>query len=109
RKSSLKYCIYYNRFGRCYRGNKCPNTHDPKRVAVCTRFLRGTCKITDCAFSHVVAAEKMPTCEHFLRGACSRDHCPYLHVKVSENAEVCPAFAIGFCPLADKCKKKHIL
>lgn len=29
--------MYYNRFGRCNRGERCPYVHDPEKVAVCTR------------------------------------------------------------------------
>ena len=31
------YCLFYNRFGRCSRGDQCTFVHDPKRVAVCPR------------------------------------------------------------------------
>ncbi len=33
-----QYCIYYNRFGKCNRGDRCPFVHDPDRIAICTRF-----------------------------------------------------------------------
>ncbi|GCB65823.1 hypothetical protein scyTo_0011920 [Scyliorhinus torazame] len=61
KKSKKKeYCMYYNRFGKCNRGDSCPYIHDPEKVAVCTRFLRGTCKKTDgtCPFSHKVSKDK---------------------------------------------------
>uniref|UniRef100_A0A8D0GNU8 C3H1-type domain-containing protein n=1 Tax=Sphenodon punctatus TaxID=8508 RepID=A0A8D0GNU8_SPHPU len=53
--------MYYNRFGKCNRGENCPYIHDQEKVAVCTRFLRGTCKKTDgtCPFSHKVTKEKV--------------------------------------------------
>lgn len=35
---SKQYCMYYNRFGRCSRGEGCPYIHDPDKVAVCTRY-----------------------------------------------------------------------
>ncbi len=38
-KSEKKYCLFYNRFGRCSRGDSCTYIHDPKRVALCPRFL----------------------------------------------------------------------
>eukprot|EP00118_Oscarella_pearsei_P012998 m.99433 g.99433 ORF g.99433 m.99433 type:complete len:72 (+) comp37067_c0_seq16:1637-1852(+) len=40
--------------GKCKKEDKCPYIHDPDKVAVCTRFLRGTCEKTDgsCPFSH---------------------------------------------------------
>jgi len=35
--NTKKYCLFYNRFGRCSRGDLCPYTHDPKRIALCPR------------------------------------------------------------------------
>ncbi|XP_036904711.1 zinc finger CCCH domain-containing protein 3 isoform X2 [Sturnira hondurensis] len=111
RRTGQEYCMYYNRFGRCGRGEHCPYIHDPEKVAVCTRFVRGTCKKTDgtCPFSHQVSKEKMPVCSYFLKGICSNSNCPYSHVYVSRKAEVCTDFLRGYCPLGAKCKKKHTL
>ncbi|XP_057592727.1 zinc finger CCCH domain-containing protein 3 isoform X2 [Hippopotamus amphibius kiboko] len=111
RRRKEEYCMYYNRFGRCNRGERCPYIHDPEKVAVCTRFVRGTCKKTDgtCPFSHHVSKEKMPVCSYFLKGICSNSNCPYSHVYVSRKAEVCTDFLKGYCPLGAKCKKKHTL
>lgn len=105
-----QYCMFFNRFGRCNKGNSCKYIHDPDKVAVCTRFLRSTCKVSDCPFSHKVAPEKMPVCSFFLRGRCTSNPCPYRHVKVNAKAEVCRDFAIrGCCDEGLKCKKQHIL
>lgn len=111
KKPPKQYCMYYNRFGKCNRGNSCPYIHDPDKVAVCTRFLRGTCKQADgsCPFSHKVAKEKMPVCSYFLKGICNNSECPYSHVYVSRKAEVCRDFIRGYCPEGEKCKKKHTL
>ncbi|XP_077207431.1 zinc finger CCCH domain-containing protein 3 [Paroedura picta] len=111
KEKKKEYCMYYNRFGKCNRGESCPYIHDPEKVAVCTRFLRGTCKKTDgtCPFSHKVSKDKMPVCSYFLKGICSNSDCPYSHVYVSRKAEVCPDFLKGYCPLGEKCKKKHTL
>ncbi|XP_059197137.1 zinc finger CCCH domain-containing protein 3 [Centropristis striata] len=111
KKQQKQFCMYYNRFGRCNRGNSCPFIHDPDKVAVCTRFLRGTCKQADgtCPFSHKVAKEKMPVCSYFLKGICNNSECPYSHVYVSRKAEVCEDFIRGYCPQGEKCKKKHTL
>lgn len=106
---SRRYCIYYNRFGRCSRGDKCQYVHDPDKVSVCTRFLRGTCKVVDCQFSHLISKDKMPTCIHFLRRVCNRDNCPYSHVNVGKDAEICNDFIRGYCANGDMCKKKHTL
>ncbi|KAM4688422.1 zinc finger CCCH domain-containing protein 3 [Discoglossus pictus] len=106
-----EYCMYYNRFGKCNRDQSCPYIHDPEKVAVCTRFLRGTCKKTDgtCPFSHKVSKEKMPVCSYFLKGICHNNDCPYSHVYVSRKAEICQDFLKGYCPMGEKCKKKHTL
>lgn len=32
-------CIYFNRFGKCHRGDKCPFIHDRSRIAVCTQYV----------------------------------------------------------------------
>uniref|UniRef100_A0A803VB61 Zinc finger CCCH domain-containing protein 3 n=1 Tax=Ficedula albicollis TaxID=59894 RepID=A0A803VB61_FICAL len=111
KKKKKEYCMYYNRFGRCNRGDSCPYIHDPEKVAVCTRFLRGTCKKTDgtCPFSHKVSKDKMPVCSYYLKGICSNSNCPYSHVYVSRKAEVCQDFLKGYCPMGEKCKKKHTL
>uniref|UniRef100_A0A3Q0RDT4 Zinc finger CCCH domain-containing protein 3 n=1 Tax=Amphilophus citrinellus TaxID=61819 RepID=A0A3Q0RDT4_AMPCI len=111
KKQQKQYCMYYNRFGKCNRGTSCPFIHDPDKVAVCTRFLRGTCKQADgtCPFSHKVAKEKMPVCSYFLKGICNNNDCPYSHVYVSRKAEVCQDFVKGYCPEGEKCKKKHTL
>ncbi|XP_074684525.1 zinc finger CCCH domain-containing protein 3 isoform X2 [Strix aluco] len=104
KKKKKEYCMYYNRFGKCNRGESCPYIHDPEKVAVCTRFLRGTCKKTDgtCSFSHKVSKDKMPVCSYFLKGICSNSNCPYSHVYVSRKAEVCQDFLKGYCPMGEK-------
>lgn len=38
KEKKKEYCMYYNRFGRCNRGENCPYIHDPEKVAVCTRY-----------------------------------------------------------------------
>ncbi|CAB1323983.1 unnamed protein product [Coregonus sp. 'balchen'] len=88
KKTQKQYCMYFNRFGKCNRGNTCPYIHDPDKVAVCTRFLRGTCKQTDgtCPFSHKVAKEK-----------CKKKH-----------TLVCPDFSsTGSCPRGAQCNLQH--
>ncbi|XP_048697781.2 zinc finger CCCH domain-containing protein 3 isoform X2 [Caretta caretta] len=88
KKVKKEYCMYYNRFGKCNRGESCPYIHDPEKVAVCTRFLRGTCKKTDgtCSFSHKVSKDK-----------CKKKH-----------TLVCPDFSkTGICPKGAQCKLQH--
>jgi hypothetical protein len=103
------YCKFYNIIGKCDKmGKGCPYLHDKTKVAVCRRFLHGTCRADPCPLSHKVAPEKMPVCFHFLRGACVREDCPYRHVKVGKNAPVCPDFLKGYCPAGVACAKQHI-
>jgi hypothetical protein len=97
-----QYCLFYNRFGRCARGEFCHLIHDPKRVALCPRFLRGTCNLVSCPFWHVVNEEKMPLCSFFAAGCCTREKCPYSHVYYGKDAEFCIEFAKGFCPFGSK-------
>jgi len=109
--ASEQYCMFYNRFGKCNKRDTCPYIHDPSKIAVCTKFLRGRCKNIDgtCPFSHKIDRDKMPVCQFFLRGKCTNDNCPYSHVNVSKKAAVCEDFLKGFCPLGQQCNKKHIL
>ncbi|KAH9499100.1 hypothetical protein Btru_006690, partial [Bulinus truncatus] len=106
-KSQKQHCLFFGRFGKCVRGDSCPYIHDPLKVAVCTRFLRGKCDEAQCPFTHKASINKMPVCLYYLRGSCSREQCPYLHVKVNPDASVCRDFLNGFCSLGDKCKKLH--
>nr|XP_042908455.1 zinc finger CCCH domain-containing protein 3-like isoform X2 [Parasteatoda tepidariorum] len=103
------YCMFYNRFGRCNKGIKCAFVHDPSKIAVCTRFLRGTCKSEKCLFSHEINPGKMALCSFFLQNACTKKDCPYLHEQLSSDAELCKAFVQGYCPNGKTCKKAHIL
>ncbi|XP_078688127.1 uncharacterized protein LOC144920104 isoform X3 [Branchiostoma floridae x Branchiostoma belcheri] len=84
--AARQFCMFYNRFGRCNRGNDCPYIHDPDKVAVCTRFLRGTCPVNDCPFSHKVAPDK-----------CTKKH-----------TLDCPDFSrTGSCPRGGRCRMVH--
>ncbi len=118
KKKLDEYCLFFNRFGRCEKGEAgCPYLHDPEKVAVCRLFLKGTCTGkgdlsgggSSCLLSHAVAQDKMPTCAFFLKGTCTKEDCPYSHVKVNEKAEVCPAFLKGFCPQGKACQLRHVL
>ncbi|GFR13078.1 zinc finger CCCH domain-containing protein 3 [Trichonephila clavata] len=104
-----RYCMFYNRFGRCNNGVKCPFVHDPKKIAVCTRFLRGTCKTENCPFSHEICPGKMAICSFFLLGSCTKTDCPYRHETLSPDAKLCKAFVQGYCPKGKGCKNAHIL
>ncbi|KAJ1658873.1 hypothetical protein IWQ61_001966 [Dispira simplex] len=110
KKKTRRYCTFYNRFGRCSAGDRCPFIHDPTRVALCSRFLRGRCKEGNkCPFSHELKPEQLPLCSHFQRGACHNPDCPYIHIKVSADAPVCRFFVDdGFCPHGRECPKRHV-
>jgi hypothetical protein len=49
----------------------------------------------------------MPICSYFLEGKCTNGNCPFRHVSIASDAPVCQEFLQGFCPLGDKCPKKH--
>ncbi len=117
RKRPDEFCLFFNRFGRCAKGEAgCPFLHDPEKVAVCRAFLKGACRGkgdldggrgSSCLLSHKVEQEKMPTCAFFLKGACTKDDCPYSHVKVNAKARACPDFLKGWCPRGAACTLKH--
>ncbi|CAF4092407.1 unnamed protein product [Rotaria sp. Silwood2] len=104
-----KNCIYFNRFGKCHRGDKCPFIHDRTRIAVCTQFLNGRCKNSICPYSHELIPGKLPTCSYFIKGACGQDNCPYAHSYVGHDAQVCEDFIQGFCAKGIECSKQHVL
>jgi len=108
---SKQYCMFYNKFGKCTKkeAGTCPFIHDPDKIAVCRRFLQGSCHKDKCLLSHKAAPEKMPVCKFFLEGVCSKQDCPYLHVKVSEKAAICQAFLSGYCPNGSDCKLRHVM
>ncbi|KAK9162434.1 hypothetical protein Syun_003336 [Stephania yunnanensis] len=103
-----QYCQFFTRFGKCNKiGGKCPYIHDPAKVAVCTKFLKGTCTNSSCKLTHKVIPERMQDCSYFLQGLCSNENCPYRHVNVNPNASVCEGFLRGYCANGDECRKKH--
>lgn len=108
---SKQFCMFYNKFGRCQKRAQglCPYLHDPAKVAVCRRFLNGSCPKSpeECLLTHKVSPDKMPACKFFQLGQCGRDHCPYNHVKVSEDAAICRPFLRGFCAKGQSCTLRH--
>ncbi|KAH9757233.1 hypothetical protein KPL71_016319 [Citrus sinensis] len=103
-----KYCQFFTRFGKCNKDNgKCPYIHDPSKIAVCTKFLKGLCSNSDCKLTHKVIPERMPDCSYFLQGLCTNKNCPYRHVHVNPNASTCEGFLKGYCADGDECRKKH--
>ncbi|XP_041704517.1 zinc finger CCCH domain-containing protein 3-like [Coregonus clupeaformis] len=91
-------------FCKCNRGNTCPYIHYPDWVAICTRFLGGTCKQTGgtCPFSHKVAKEKVKLCGN--KHTHNDLECKKKHTLV------CPDFSSsGSFPRGAQCKKKHTL
>lgn len=108
RAKRQQYCLFFTRFGKCNKSEgECPYIHDPEKVAVCTKFLKGTCSGANCLFSHKVIPERMPDCSFFLEGMCTNEECPYRHVSVNPKAPICEGFLKGFCVDGDECNKKH--
>ena len=108
---SKQYCMFFNKFGKCNKkeAGNCPFIHDKEKIAVCRRFLQGSCHKDNCLLSHKASPEKMPVCKYFLEGVCSKEACPYLHVKVSEKAAICPAFLKGYCSNGSDCTLRHVM
>ncbi|XP_024515733.1 uncharacterized protein LOC9641455 isoform X3 [Selaginella moellendorffii] len=103
-----QYCQFFTRFGKCKKGDgKCPYIHDAGKVAVCTKFLKGSCSNVSCLLTHKVLPERMPDCSFFLQGLCINEECPYRHVNVNPDAPVCEGFLKGYCASGDQCNKKH--
>ncbi|XP_008811215.4 uncharacterized protein LOC103722434 isoform X2 [Phoenix dactylifera] len=103
-----QYCQFFTRFGKCNKNaGKCPFIHDPAKVAICTKFLKGLCSGTNCKLTHKVLPERMPDCSYFLRGLCTNTNCPYRHINVNRNASICEGFLRGYCADGDECRKKH--
>ncbi|KAF8404047.1 hypothetical protein HHK36_008924 [Tetracentron sinense] len=97
-----KYCQFFTRFGKCNKDDgKCPYLHDPSKIAVCTKFLKGLCSNTNCKLTHKVIPERMQDCSYFLQGGTR------WHVNVNPDASVCEGFLRGYCADGDECRKKH--
>lgn len=116
-------CLFFNRFGRCKVAEAataaaaaaaaatadgkvpaetvslppgCPYEHDPVKVAVCRRFLNGSCPRTadECRLTHSTEEDRLPLCRSVLRGGeCRRPGCAYAHRAVEPGAGVCEDFA----------------
>ncbi|CAA2969664.1 zinc finger ccch domain-containing 7 [Olea europaea subsp. europaea] len=103
-----KYCQFFTRFGKCSKDDgKCPYIHDPSKVVVCTKFLKGSCLNPECKLTHKVIPERMQDCSYFLQGLCSNKSCPYRHVNVNPNSSICESFLKGYCADGNECRKKH--
>ncbi|KAI3922825.1 hypothetical protein MKW98_006956, partial [Papaver atlanticum] len=103
-----RYCQFFTRFGKCNKEDgKCRFIHDPAKIAVCTKFLKGLCNDTNCKLTHKVIPERMQDCSYFLQGLCTNENCPYRHVNVNPNSSVCEGFLRGYCAEGNECHKKH--
>lgn len=103
-----KYCQFFTRFGKCNKDDgKCPYIHDPSKIAVCTKFLKGSCTDPNCKLTHQVIPDRMQDCSYFLQGLCTNESCPYRHVNVNPNASICEGFLKGYCADGNECRKKH--
>lgn len=97
--------------GKCPQQPRCPFIHDPKRRAICPRFLQNKCPkpANLCRLSHQPTPNIIPHCVHFQRGRCTNTECIFSHVHVRPDAPVCRAFAMeGYCSKGLECRDKHI-
>lgn len=108
------YCFFHLIFffvGKCPQQTRCPFIHDPKRRAICPRFLQNKCPkpANLCRLSHHPTPNIIPHCVHFQRGRCTNTECIFSHVHVRPDAPVCRAFAMeGYCSKGLECRDKHI-
>ncbi|XAR62852.1 hypothetical protein NMG60_11017751 [Bertholletia excelsa] len=103
-----KYCQFFTRFGKCNKDDgKCPYIHDPSKIVVCTKFLKGSCFDPNCKLTHEVIPDRMQDCSYFLQGLCTNESCPYRHVNVNPSAPICEGFLRGCCADGNECRKKH--
>ncbi|KAL8110328.1 hypothetical protein AgCh_026160 [Apium graveolens] len=103
-----KYCQFFTRFGKCNKDDgKCPYIHDHSKIAVCTKYLSGSCTSLNCKLTHKVIPERMQDCSYYQQGSCSNHSCPYRHVNVNANASICEGFLKGYCDDGNECRKKH--
>ncbi|CAI2175228.1 18600_t:CDS:2 [Funneliformis geosporum] len=110
-QSMNKHCVSYNKYGRCNDGDRCPYKHDPNRVEVCKKWLKGDdcSSVKKCFRQHVLSAHVIPHCSHFAKRMCLKgSECRYTHVKVSKRAGYCKEFMVGgFCESGEICRRKH--
>uniref|UniRef100_A0A453T7R1 C3H1-type domain-containing protein n=1 Tax=Aegilops tauschii subsp. strangulata TaxID=200361 RepID=A0A453T7R1_AEGTS len=98
-----QYCQFFTRFGECKKPKgECRYIHDPAKVTICTKFLKGLCSDTSCKLTHKVLPERMQDCSYFLKGLCTNTACPYRHVKVNSKAPACEDFLKGYCADGDE-------
>lgn len=57
------------RTGKCEARDKgaCRLAHDPSKVAVCPKWLAGSCAAPDCPLQHELRPDLMPLCTFFLK------------------------------------------
>lgn len=94
------------------RGLTCAYQHDPNKIAICWKFLQGSCPNTaeTCALSHDPTPNRAPLCVHFANnGRCTRQNCPFPHVRVGARQGVCRDFAVlGYCEKGLDCEHQHV-
>lgn len=104
-KKKNKICLFYKKYNKCMRGDKCPFIHNKP---ICTKFLIGKCKNeNDCKLNHNITPNIIPHCIYYLQNKCNNENCPYYHVKLSYNTPICQLFVQGKCEKCDKCKFLH--
>ncbi|KAL5993089.1 hypothetical protein ACLOJK_014010 [Asimina triloba] len=115
-----QFCQFFMRFGKCRKDDgKCPYIHDPDKVAVCTKFLKGVCSDAKCKLTHkdyvpmrvvhigilkqlLEFVRKAAHVEDLLGGVQTTEYCRKKH------SYVCPLFkANGMCPRGSACKLHH--
>ncbi|CAB4389585.1 unnamed protein product [Rhizophagus irregularis] len=76
-----KQCTYFNKYGRCKDGDLCSYKHNPNKVEICKKWLKGAeCSGKKCYRQHILSAHIIPHCSHFAKGMCLKgENCRKKH------------------------------
>jgi hypothetical protein len=101
-------CRFYQKTGECARGDKCNYTHNSQKVAICRRFIRGSCSVANCPLTHEFNEFNTPICHFFMKKSCKNEECQFLHVD-AELELICRPFSVGgYCFRGKSCKFIHL-
>ncbi len=69
------------RTGKCEaaRQGRCSLSHDPTKITICGRWLRGTCTRANCPLQHDLQPHLLPVCTFFLQ-VLQMTHNIYHHI-----------------------------
>lgn len=89
----LKLCNFYEKHGKCTKGNECNYAHGKDELRDFTKdCINGSkCFKKDCLFLHPKnwnPEDNIRICEYYLNGYCvNEDNCNFKHIKENEEVE----------------------